>query len=345
MEQSRMDAKLTGVDAAQVLAHVEAELAAHDLPVEARGTNELHCDIGIGRIRLLSAGSEVRVELDAGSQSELFMLRESVHARLDSLSPGLSDQLRWSGAPVTGPHPPNFRKATVVGKRRIAPRFMRLRLAAPDLTAFARSGLHFRLLIPPNSRDPVWPTLDERGRTRWPEGEERLHCPAYTIRSIDAAAGLLDVDVFLHGQGPTCAWAQKVEPDAPVGIAGPGGGWYPKARHLVLAGDETALPAIARILENAPDETLGLVLVYVRAHTEVMELRHPPGIALRWLIRGEKDADLNSALEALPLPPGPDRFVWFAAESGQARRAKRYLREHAGLSRSETQIAAYWVDS
>ena len=94
------------------------------------------------------------------------------------------------------------------------------------------------------------------GRTRWPEGADALHRPVYTVAAQQD--DWLDFDIFRHDGSPTCDWAEAARPGDTVGVIGPGGGWCPEAPRLWLFGDETALPAIARMLDLARGE--------VRAH-------------------------------------------------------------------------------
>ncbi len=64
----------------------------------------------------------------------------------------------------------------------------------------------------------------------------------------------LDVEVVLHGDGPLSTWAETVEPGAVAALSGTGRGYTidPSAEHYLLAGDETALPAISVLLEALP---------------------------------------------------------------------------------------------
>ena len=91
------------------------------------------------------------------------------------------------------------------------------------------------------------------------------------------AAGLVLLGAELYAQQPLAA------PGDPVGILGPGGGEGPVADWVVLAGDETALPAIGRILEELPSDARGVAIVEVADAREEQDLPHPPGVALRWL--------------------------------------------------------------
>ncbi|WP_319531789.1 siderophore-interacting protein [uncultured Cohaesibacter sp.] len=101
--------------------------------------------------------------------------------------------------------------------------------------------MHFRLIYPQkHGVKPVWPYLNEARRTVWPEGDEALMRPIYTVRTIDREARSFDFDIFMHEGGPTANWAQRVEEGCEIGLLGPAGGWMPKADHMLMAGDETA---------------------------------------------------------------------------------------------------------
>src|SRR5690606_36373167 len=148
--------------------------------------------------------------------------------------------------------PAFFREITVVSSSRIAPHLHRVRFAGVDLERFAHGGLHIRLLLPPEGRSPVWPSLGADGLLAWPSGEDALTVRVYTIRAIDAVAGWIDVDFVLHpgSDSPAALFAQNAVAGDVIGMIGPGGGHIPEAENLLLLGDDTALPAIARILEH-----------------------------------------------------------------------------------------------
>ena len=86
----------------------------------------------------------------------------------------------------------------------------------------------------------------------------------YTVRRHRPGAGEIDVDVVLHHPpGPACTWATHAPVGSDVGFAGPRVDFVPRqdVDWLLLCGDETALPAIAAILETPerPRQVLALV--------------------------------------------------------------------------------------
>lgn len=301
-------------------------------------------DLGAGGIELRWAGNEAAIRLEAPLEPALQNLRDTLAHMLDTVQAGLAQGLRWEeGGDLEGRTPPNFRLGRVVQASRIAPRFIRLRIEAEDLAYLNQTGLHLRLLQPRDPANPRWPRLLANGRTGWP-GAGHLHMPVYTIRSIDPGRGWLDVDVFLHGNGPTCAWAQSVRPGAAVGLSGPGGGWLPQGRRLCLGGDETALPVIARILEQAAPDSSGLALIEVGDAAEIQPIAAPAGVELVWLVR-TRDAGLRDSFAAsatASLAADPQAEILFGGEKANALAIRAALREAHGHLPASVSTAAYW---
>ncbi len=290
-----------------------------------------------GEIGFSAKGGGLALTLQAENQARLYMLQQVVFNRLDQLGPEAT--VLWEQVSA-GAMPPTLTVARVEWIRRISPGFRRVRVTGPDLARYAGGGLHFRLLLPPLGRPPVWPRIGADGRTIWPEGTDALHRPVYTVRAFDAEAGWLDFDVFLHSGGRTTDWTAAAAPGAFVGLMGPTGRELPETDWLALFGDETSMPAVIRILEALPPSTRGQAFVLTGDPADRQPVAAPAGMELHWLTRGASP-DLVTALEALE-PPARGRFAWFAAEKSQAEAARRLLRERLGFGRRETSVTAYW---
>ncbi|PYF10543.1 NADPH-dependent ferric siderophore reductase [Rhodobacter viridis] len=298
-----------------------------------------------GEIALRWTPDRTGVRLVARSDPGLQVLRDTLAHMLDTAREGLSAGLAWQDAgALAGQFPPNFRIARLIRSDRISPRFQRLRFAAEDIGFLATGGLHLRLLQPADPADPVWPRLAANGRTLWP-GAGALHMPVYTIRAIDAAAGWIEVEVFLHGNGPTCAFAETARPGARVGLSGPGGGWLPKGARLCLGGDETALPVIARILQTAAPDTRGQVMIELGDPAEIRPLAAPAGVAVTWLMRG-RDAPLGAAfgeIASAALQADPATEVLFGAEKSEALALRSRLKDRVASLRRGVSVSGYWA--
>lgn len=300
-----------------------------------------------GSISFSLAERGMAVAVTAVSSTDLFVLREAVSGLVEGFDPTLGPRLVWDRALPKMQTPPNFRQGRVVAISCPSAGFIRLRIAADHLAPFAVSGLHLRLLLPPKDRAPVWPSVSDAGRTVWPGGDDKLHDPVYTIRAIDPAAGWLDVDIFLHGRGRTCHWATSLQRGAVVGLIGPGGGYLPMARHLVLAGDETALPAIARILQEAAPDTVGQAMILISDETARQQIAAPPAVQITWVYRNSGET-LETALPKVALPRAGlagGRQLWIAAERGECQRLRAVFNTDTGWAKTETMIAAYWTDT
>lgn len=241
-----------------------------------------------------------------------------------------------------------YRRMRVAAARDLTPRMRRVTLAGDDLSPFAEGGLHVSLFLP-GARPLPAAQMTETGRMIW-EGEPPP-ARAYTIRHIDHGRGTVDIDFLLHPShgdlAPGAGFAEAAAAGMEIGMAGPGGGRLPESRWLFLAGDETALPAIARTLETLRPETTAVVRLEVTDHQDELSLSSPAQLDLAWLHRGSVPAArsplLLEALAQAPFPPaGTERFVWFAAEADIARRAKDWLRARADFPAADYLAAGFW---
>lgn len=270
----------------------------------------------------------------AHSRDGLEHLRNSFADLLAAQRPGLRPL--WSSLDAAGAHPPNFSLAQVARVTPIGADFLRLRLQGRDLDRFAHDLIHFRLILqPPGAARPAWPVIGPDGRTLWPKGEAALHRPAYTVRAIDAAAGWLDTDIFLHPGGRASDFARSAAPGAPVGLTGPGGGGVPRGARLLIGGDETAYPALARTLEAAEPAATGECHLF-GARADYPLPRHP-GIRLIHAPGGE------AALAARLRQAGCDaEAIWIATERARLEPIKTALLEDLGIDKARAHLAAYW---
>jgi NADPH-dependent ferric siderophore reductase len=235
---------------------------------------------------------------------------------------------------------------TVVSVADVTPSVRRVTLSGTP-SAVAAAGPTVNLLVPRvDDPAPRWPRVAKDGRIVWPEGSHGVALRSYTARRQDPDAGLVDIDFVLHGDGPAAAWAGAAQAGALIAVAGGGALGSRHAAWLLLAGDETALPAISRILAEAPPATAGIALVEVAGHDEEQPLRAPAGVTVRWLHRGGtapgETTLLTDAVAALDRPAADDVFAWVAAESGAVRTIRADLRGRWGLSRAQHHAIGYW---
>jgi NADPH-dependent ferric siderophore reductase len=165
----------------------------------------------------------------------------------------------------------------------------------------------------------------------------------YTIRQARPGDAEFDVDVVLHGQGPGAEWGASARPGDPVACQGPRGKLELRAApwHL-LAGDESALPAIAAICEALPAAESAFAVVEVADAAEQLPL--PPGTTVRWVHRDGQPPGtpelLRTGIAALDLPPGAGRGYLMGETRSMV--ALRALLEQRGLEHDAIFVKGYW---
>jgi NADPH-dependent ferric siderophore reductase len=228
----------------------------------------------------------------------------------------------------------------------------RLTFAAEPFGSFERSGPdeYFGLLIPRAGTELHLPDpaqVNVRAEVaRMPEAE-RPDLRWYTIRSHRPEAGEIDVDILTHGDsGPGSAWALRAQPGEPAGFRS-GGGLYrgdeTDGPQLLMA-DETALPALAAVLEAR--SAAGLSDADLRIHVEV------PDRALVGAYPIPDHATIHSrghqAPGALVVPAvsgegnGGLQYAWLCGESGMVTTLRRHLVNHARIDRRSILFTGYW---
>lgn len=178
------------------------------------------------------------------------------------------------------------------------------------------------------------------------DGEERPRMRTYTVRRWDADSRELSVDIVLHGDvGLAGPWAMRAAPGDEVQFMGPGGEYAPSADadwHL-LAGDESALPAIAASLERLPAGARAHVFVEVDGPQDEQKLETPGEASVTWLHRGSErvGVPLVRAVADLDFPPG-DVQAFVHGEAGFVKELRRLLLVDRGVPRARVSISGYW---
>lgn len=236
--------------------------------------------------------------------------------------------------------------------------------------------------------------------------EHRCPIRTYTTRAVrrtghDGAATEVDVDMVVHpsappsgpsgpgtGLGPAARWIEAAAVGSRAVLLGPrrsfdgetgGVDFVPPARTdaFLLGGDETAAPAIARILEGLPASARGIAVVEMPREADRAYLPRHPGFELRFLGReGRAHGELLTAavVEAAAelCPPGlptrveeidvdadllwevprtarggaalsrTDLYAWLAGEAGAVREMRRHLVSERGVDRRTVSFMGYW---
>ncbi|GLS31269.1 NADPH-dependent ferric siderophore reductase, contains FAD-binding and SIP domains [Mesorhizobium albiziae] len=307
-------------------------------------------DTGFGVTDLEACERCLKVFAEGKDDTSLAYVKLAIAEHILRLAAAEHPRIIWRGDGAAGSALPYFREMRVARVADIGPHMRRLTLSGDDLGRFASGGLHVRLLIPrdPDAK-PVWPVTGEDGRPSWPSDDARPDVRIYTIRRIDVERGEVDIDFVMHGGSdmPGACFADRARPGDCVGMTGPGGGSIGDADWYLLAGDETALPAIARILEELPAGKQATVRVEVADARDEQPLLSSATLDVKWLHRGAAEPGtsrlLENAVRAIDWPDSQVRiFAWAGCEYRSFRAIRTYLRRERDLSRDEHLVVAYW---
>ncbi|MEQ6443778.1 siderophore-interacting protein [Pseudomonas aeruginosa] len=292
---------------------------------------------------------------------------------------------------------PAYRLFNVELKRReqLSPALTRFVFGGPEVAEMKTLAADQRIKIffPDASGQP--PSLP--GGCEWyqayrsVEPARRPPMRTYTIRALRAEQEEVDVEFVLHGEnGPASAWAtharigdrlQLAAPNRQYGDDPGGYEWKPPAgvRHILLIADETALPAVAGILEELAGEAEPPVVeafLEVPGEADILDLPAIPGARLHWLPRhqagihsrnGERmieaarqarlperevaggaaqeleDIDIDEEiLWELASPESGSFYAWVAGESAAVMAIRRYLVQERGIDKRHLTLMGYW---
>ncbi|TDW17685.1 siderophore-interacting protein [Kribbella kalugense] len=246
--------------------------------------------------------------------------------------------------------------ATVAAVDDLSPHLRRVTFVAPRIADAVTAGPDQRikvLLTPPNGSAISLPTGPE-WYADWcaQPVDERFIMRTYTVRALRPDVAELDVEFVLHGvNGPASAWVSEAQLGDEVGLLLPfavdtssakgllhsGVDYVPPATSVrrILVADETALPALAGILEELPADVHATVFVAVPDAADVRPLAGNADIT--WVT----DGSLLEALKSATLPFDPD-YAWVAGESSMIKAVRRHLVNAVGMPKSTISFQGYW---
>ncbi|WBP90511.1 siderophore-interacting protein [Kitasatospora cathayae] len=249
----------------------------------------------------------------------------------------------------------------VMAVDRITPRTARVTFEAEDLadTVGTTPDQQLKLCFPrPGQRGPALPAQQDdpmgwyQAYLAVPEAERPL-LRSFTLRRRHPGTRRIEVDFVLHGDtGPAAAWALRAAPGDRLGLVGPSALYAPPvpfaeaaaaADRVLLAGDESALPALATLVEALPEGVRAHAWIEVADRAERQELCSRAELEVRWLYRdGAAPGALLAGAFRDGVLPGGRPFVWLAGEAGAVRAVRRCLVEQHGVAKSDIDFTGYW---
>ena len=162
----------------------------------------------------------------------------------------------------------------------------------------------------------------------------------YTPRHYDAVANELTIEFALHGDGPAANWAANVKPGQRATIAGPRGSFIIPTDYEwhLFVGDETALPAITRRLEELPAGTKVIAILQAADPADKRAFKTVADVNVKWVA---STFDLIAAVRGLTLPAS-EGYAWCAGEATAMATIRRVLVDEKGHDRHAIRAASYW---
>lgn len=298
--------------------------------------------------RFSADGAMTRINIEAPDFEHLYFARMTVASHILEFAGETVPEICWNGDHGDAERPPNFQTLTVTDTRDVTPHMRRITFRCENAARFANlDALHLNLLIQqPGLAEPQWPFVGASGLIEWERPDLKPSMRKYTVRSIDLATSQLDIDFVLHADaGPGSSFAEAVTIGMEVGVLGPGGGGLMDADWYLFAGDETAIPAIARMLENLPADSSGAAYLEVSDAAEIQNLQTPVAIGIHWLIRNaEKPGSLLvEALRQTHRPQSDESiYFWAACEFSAFKTIRQLARQDWKLKNDQHLVVAYW---
>src|SRR3954454_14081554 len=147
--------------------------------------------------------------------------------------------------------PPPFRRIEVRSVAPVSSRMVRITFGGPELDGLVveQPASSVRLVVPWGDEPLVIP--DWTGNEFLLPDGRRPALRTFTPRRVDPDGLELDIDIVLHGRGAVSEWAEGAGVGDWAAVSGPARGYVvdPDGRAFVLAGDETAIPAISQVLD------------------------------------------------------------------------------------------------
>jgi NADPH-dependent ferric siderophore reductase len=207
---------------------------------------------------------------------------------------------------------------------------------------------HIKVFLPAAGQNTLsLPTAGPDGLV-WPDGADRPVVRTYTPRRFDEESGTLEVQFVLHGVGPASEWAERAAPGDQLAVGGPGGRFSldPADDTWWIAGDESAIPAVATLLEALPATATADVHLEVADADDELALPSAARTTITWHHRRAPDAwgaELSDAARtAGPGAPAAGTRIWVACEAAAMRGIRRYFLAEREWPSSSLVTRGYW---
>ncbi|MEV7624779.1 siderophore-interacting protein [Actinoplanes sp. NPDC089786] len=239
---------------------------------------------------------------------------------------------------------------TVVRAEDLTPGMRRVVFGGAGLSGYATTGVgdeYLRLIFPRRRGEaPLLPTVTD-GCLDY-DSIDLATMRTYTVRDFEPATGEVTVDFVVHDGGVAAEWARSARPGDLVGLNTPDGMYDAPAglSWQFLVADCAAIPAAARLIENAPSGVRTRAILEVPDPAHHLDLTTTPDVEVTWIYggNGHGPSRLEQVVRSIRTPAEGIGYIWVAGETKELRGVRRYLRRELGLPSSAYKTVGYWTD-
>ncbi len=252
-----------------------------------------------------------------------------------------------------------MRELDVLAVEDVTPGMRRVVVGGPSMDAHVRDGVELPpvrstgfdddvkvLPVDPITGKLPFPVPENAGdgTVDWPPGSFP-YGRTYTVRRFDDERREMALDFAAHEGGLAADWAKTVQPGQKILVAGPkhSAGLPVGVDWMLIAGDETALPAIAHCLEKLPADLPATVVIEVSEHAHRQELTSAAPVDITWLCRTDSGGEsrLVETVQRAQWRPGQP-YLWVAGEASTIKPLRRWAKVDKDIAKQFVEIAGYW---
>ncbi len=252
-----------------------------------------------------------------------------------------------------------IREMDVLRVEDVTPGMRRVTVGGPSMDSHVRDGVELPAVRTSGFDDdikllPIDPATGslpfdvprnaDNGTVDWPAGSFQ-YSRTYTVRRFDYQNREMAIDFAIHEGGLASDWAHRVQPGEKILVAGPKhSSSLPRdVEWMLIAGDETALPAIAQCLEKLPADLPATVVIEVAEPSHHQELHSDAPVDITWLYRSEHGgkSTLARAVQSARWRSGQP-YLWIAGEALTIKPLRRWAKQDKEIAKQFVEIAGYW---
>lgn len=235
-------------------------------------------------------------------------------------------------------------EALVTGTTRLTEEMVRVHFSSEAVKGkdLPFTDHYVKLLFVPEDADYAWP-FDLAKLRLAVESKFMPIKRTYTLRNVDTKNGTFDIDFVYHGDhGLAGVWAAGAQAGDVLPYVGPGGAWAPsESGHYVLAGDESAAPAVLEAVKALPHDATADVYLEVSNEDVILPVEHRDGVTFKWVLR---DGAVHGSrlCEAIRSNPAPDAKWFIHGVAEMIKDLRRYLFVENNVAKEDVSISGYW---